>query len=159
MPKPGIDYGGMMHRAMQRLIADVLREVAENGLVGEHHFFITFDTRDDGVQMADWLRERYPEEMTIVIQHWYDSLEVTDTGFSITLNFGDSPEPMVIPFDALRTFVDPSVEFGLRFETQDSDEDEDKDETDSQAAPDSDDDPDSPPPGGGEVVQLDRWRK
>ena len=157
MPKPGIDYGGMMHRAMQRLIADVLREVAENGLVGEHHFFITFDTRDDGVQMADWLRERYPEEMTIVIQHWYDSLEVTDTGFSITLNFGDSPEPMVIPFDALRTFVDPSVEFGLRFETQDSNEDED--ETDSQAAPDSDDDPDSPPPGGGEVVQLDRWRK
>ena len=159
MPQAGIDYGGMMHRAMQRLIADVLREVAENGLVGEHHFFITFDTRDDGVQMADWLRERYPEEMTIVIQHWYDSLEVTDTGFSITLNFGDSPEPMVIPFDALRTFVDPSVEFGLRFETQDPDEDEDKDETDSQAAPDSDDDPDSPPPGGGEVVQLDRWRK
>lgn len=161
MQKPGIDYGGMMHRAMQRLIADVLREVAENGLVGEHHFFITFDTREDGVQMADWLRERYPEEMTIVIQHWYDSLEVSDCGFSITLNFGDSPEPLVIPFDALRTFVDPSVEFGLRFETQDPEEDqgEAEGETDADDMPGSDDDPDGPPPGGGEIVQLDRWRK
>lgn len=161
MQKPGIDYGGMMHRAMQRLIADVLRGVADNGLVGEHHFFITFDTREDGVQMAGWLRERYPEEMTIVIQHWYDSLEVSDSGFSITLNFGDSPEPLVIPFDALRTFVDPSVEFGLRFETQDPDEDqgEAEGETDADDIPGSDDDPDGPPPGGGEIVQLDRWRK
>ena len=103
----GIDYGGMMHRAMQGLIADVLHGVAQDGLPGEHHFFITFDTREEGVEMASWLRDRYPDEMTIVIQQWFDNLTVTDEGFSITLNFGNSPEPMVIPFDAIRTFVDP----------------------------------------------------
>ena len=164
MARSGIDYGGMTHRAMQGLIADVLEGVAENGLPGEHHFFITFDTRDEGVEMADWLRERYPEEMTIVIQHWFDNLTVDDQGFTITLNFGNSPEPMRVPFDALRTFVDPSVEFGLRFETQDGDEDEDEDEEagaefDLDVADSSDDGPDDVPPGGGEVVQLDRWRK
>lgn len=160
MAQSGIDYGGMMHRAMQGLIADVLEGIAENGLPGEHHFFITFDTREDGVEMADWLRERYPEEMTIVIQHWFDNLTVDDEGFTITLNFGNSPEPMRIPFDALRTFVDPSVEFGLRFDTQDGDEDEDdSEEYDLEAPDEGDDDGPDEPPGGGEVVQLDRWRK
>ena len=153
-----IDYGGMMHRAMQGLIADVLHGVAQDGLPGEHHFFITFDTRDEGVEMADWLRERYPEEMTIVIQHWFDSLEVRPEGFAITLNFGDSPEPLYIPFDALRTFVDPSVEFGLRFETQvEDDEDEDEDEADD--ALDGGEGAEDAPKGGGEVVSLDKWRK
>ncbi|RNF34914.1 SspB family protein [Paracoccus methylarcula] len=155
MTRSEIDYGGMMHRAMQGLIADVLRDVAEHGLPGEHHFFITFDTREDGVEMADWLRERYPEEMTIVIQHWFENLIIDEEGFNITLNFGNSPEPMRVPFDALRTFVDPSVEFGLRFETQDSDEDE----PDEDDGPDHEDDGPDDPPGGGEVVQLDRWRK
>lgn len=154
MARSDIDYGGMMHRAMQALIADVLQRVADHGLPGDHHFFITFDTREPGVEMADWLRERYAEEMTIVIQHWFDNLTVDDEGFSVTLNFGNSPEHLRIPFDALRTFVDPSVEFGLRFETQESDDDDDDDEDD-----DEDDGPDSTPPGGGEVVQLDRWRK
>lgn len=153
----GIDYGGMMHRAMQGLIADVLQGVAQDGLPGEHHFFITFDTRDEGVEMADWLRERYPEEMTIVIQHWFDDLRVTHEGFGITLNFGNSPEPLYVPFDSVRTFVDPSVEFGLRFETQEPD-DEAEDEEDE--APDPlQAEPPAPPPGGAEVVSLDKWRK
>ena len=156
MSRTEIDYGGMMHRAMQGLIANVLRGVAEHGLPGDHHFFITFDTRDEGVEMAAWLRERYPEEMTIVVQHWFDNLVVDDEGFTITLNFGDSPEPMRIPFDALRTFVDPSVEFGLRFETQESDDDDDDDFDGDE---DDEDGPVDTPPGGGEVVQLDRWRK
>ena len=159
MARSGIDYGGMMHRAMQGLIADVLESVAEQGLPGDHHFFITFDTRDTGVEMADWLRERYPEEMTIVIQHWFENLTVDDEGFTITLNFGNSPEPLRIPFDALRTFVDPSVEFGLRFETQEDDDDEGEDEAESAGDDNGDDSPDGPPSGGGEVVQLDRWRK
>ncbi|PZO65608.1 MAG: hypothetical protein DI498_08975 [Paracoccus denitrificans] len=152
-----IDYGGMMHRAMQGLIADVLEGVAEQGLPGNHHFFITFDTREDGVEMADWLRERYPEEMTIVIQNWFDGLKVTDEGFSITLNFGNSPETLVIPFDALRTFVDPSVEFGLRFESPDDDEDDDAEEE-----VDAGDEPAAvpeKPSTGGEVVSLDKFRK
>ncbi|WCR15214.1 hypothetical protein JHW44_06190 [Paracoccus seriniphilus] len=152
----------MMHRAMQGLIANVLRSIATDGLPGEHHFFITFDTRDEGVEMADWLRERYPEEMTIVIQHWFDNLTVDDDGFSITLNFGNSPEPMRIPFDALRTFVDPSVEFGLRFESPEDDEADEDEEVDAEFALDVEDEGDDPgdgPDGGGEVVQLDRWRK
>ncbi|WCR09371.1 hypothetical protein JHW45_09535 [Paracoccus stylophorae] len=160
MARSEIDYGGMMHRAMQGLIADVLESVAREGLPGDHHFFITFDTRDDGVEMADWLRERYPEEMTIVIQNWFDDLRIDEDGFNITLNFGNSPEPMRIPFDALRTFVDPSVEFGLRFETQDGEDDEDEDgEFQIEEGDGGDDSPDDSPPGGGEVVQLDRWRK
>ncbi|WP_111557540.1 SspB family protein [Paracoccus sediminilitoris] len=160
MARSELDYGGMMHRAMQGLIAEVLRKVARDGLPGDHHFFITFDTRDDGVEMADWLRERYPEEMTIVVQNWFDNLTVADDHFTITLNFGNSPEPLHIPFDALRTFVDPSVEFGLRFETQDG-EDEDEDaEVDADFDLNAEDDgDDTPPSGGGEVVSLDRWRK
>ena len=155
-----IDYGGMMHRAMQGLIADILERVSEHGLPGDHHFFITFDTRDEGVEMADWLRDRYPEEMTIVIQHWFDNLTVDEDGFTITLNFGNSPEPLRIPFDALRTFVDPSVEFGLRFETQDDDDEDDDDEiNDDLLSDENDDGPDDSPTSGGEVVQLDRWRK
>lgn len=145
-----IDYGNLMHAAMRRLIAQVLRDVAKTGLPGDHHFFITFDTRHPEVEMADWLRERYPEDMTIVVQHWFENLEVTDSEFSITLNFGDNPEPLVVPLDALRTFVDPSVEFGLRFETQIA-----------PPPPDNDDDPDPEPEQDPEhqVVQLDRFRK
>ncbi|WP_282602940.1 ClpXP protease specificity-enhancing factor SspB [Paracoccus sp. PARArs4] len=160
MARAGIDYGGMMHRAMQGLIAEVLRKIADEGLPGDHHFFITFDTRDEGVEMADWLRQRYPEEMTIVIQHWFDNLVIEDDHFTITLNFGNQPEPLVIPFDALRTFVDPSVEFGLRFETQDDDDDEEDEEEGAEFELDAEDDgDDTPPSGGGEVVRLDRWRK
>ena len=123
-----IDYGNLMHKAMRGLIQTVLTDVADNGLPGAHHFFITFDTRHPEVEMAEWLKSRYPEEMTVVIQHWFENLAVTDDGFSITLNFGNSPEPLYIPFDAVHTFVDPSVEFGLRFETQDFDEEEDDEE-------------------------------
>ncbi len=126
-----IDYGTLMHRAMRGLIQTVLADVARDGLPGAHHFFITFDTTYPGVELADWLHDRYPTEMTVVIQHWYENLIVTDDGFAVTLNFGNNPEPMVIPFDAVRTFVDPSVEFGLRFETQSSDDDEDEDDDDA----------------------------
>lgn len=119
-----IDYGNLMHEAMRGLIRKVLTDVCENGLPGEHHFFITFDTGHPDAELADWLFDRYPGEMTVVMQHWYDNLEVTDEGFSVTLNFGDTPEPLYIPYDAIKTFVDPSVEFGLRFETQ-TEEDED----------------------------------
>lgn len=116
-----IDYGNLMHAAMRGLIRKVLSEVEAKGLPGEHHFFITFDTMHPDVEIADWLSDRYPGEMTVVMQHWYDNLDVGTEGFSVTLNFGDSPEPLYIPFDAIRTFVDPSVEFGLRFESQEGD--------------------------------------
>ncbi|WP_374428590.1 SspB family protein [Tabrizicola sp.] len=147
-----IDYGNLMHRAMRGLIQSVLTEVAEHGLPGAHHFFITFDTTHPDVQMAAWLKERYPTEMTVVIQHWYENLVVTDEGFSITLNFGNNPEPMVIPFDALRTFVDPSVEFGLRFETQEQDEDEDDEDVEIEVE-------EEPVRQDAEIVSLDQFRK
>ena len=147
-----IDYGNLMHQAMRGLIQTVLSDVAENGLPGQHHFFITFDTMHPDVEIADWLSDRYPDEMTVVMQHWFDGLDVTDEGFSVTLNFGDNPEPLYIPYDAIKTFVDPSVEFGLRFETQDEDE-EDTDE-----APATEPEP-TKQQGDAEIVSLDRFRK
>lgn len=151
-----IDYGNLMHNAMRGLIQSVLTDVSKHGLPGNHHFFITFDTTHPDVSIADWLRARYPAEMTIVIQQWFENLDVTDTGFSITLNFGNNPEPLVIPFDALCTFVDPSLEFGLRFETH-SDDDDDEPE-DDEGADGKDDAPDAPPHEA-EVVSLDKFRK
>ena len=147
-----IDYGNLMHRAMRGLIQSVLTDVAEHGLPGAHHFFITFDTTHPEVQLADWLKERYPTEMTVVLQHWFENLIVTDEGFSVTLSFGNNPEPMVIPFDALRTFVDPSVEFGLRFEPQEQDDDDDEEEEDIEVE-------EEPERQAAEVVSLDQFRK
>ena len=158
-----IDYGNLMHRAMRGLIHRVLSDVAGRGLPGDHHFFITFDTTHPDAGIADWLKQRYPTEMTVVMQHWFDDLEVTEDGFSVTLNFGDSPERMIVPFDAIKTFVDPSVEFGLRFETGEHSEDEDPSppdpprplrdrEKESQK-------PDGAKTGKADVVRLDSFRK
>ncbi|MDX2482256.1 MAG: ClpXP protease specificity-enhancing factor SspB [Pseudodonghicola sp.] len=150
-----IEYGNLMHQAMRGLIRTVLKDVQDHGLPGAHHFFITFDTTHPDVQIAEWLSQRYPEEMTVVMQHWYDNLEVTDEGFSITLNFGDSPEPIYVPYDAIKTFVDPSVEFGLRFEAaEDEDEDETAIETPDAPAPQPDEDR-----ADADVVSLDSFRK
>ncbi len=150
-----IDYGNLMHQAMRGLIQKVLEDVAAHGLPGQHHFFITFDTMHPDVEIADWLSDRYPNEMTVVMQHWFDNLEVTDEGFSVTLNFGDTPEPLYIPYDAIRTFVDPSVEFGLRFETQGDDGSEDDD-----PFGDEPEDGDTPPaPRDAEILSLDKFRK
>lgn len=153
-----IDYGNLMHRAMRSLLIELLTEISETGLPGEHHFFITFDTTHPGVDIADWLRERYPEDMTIVMQHWFDNLIVTPDQFSITLNFGNQAEPLVIPFEAIQTFVDPSVEFGLRFEGHE--------EADVEEIPESpmiviDDEEETPkePHQDADVVSLDSFRK
>ena len=150
-----IDYGSLMHRAMRGLVRDVLRGVAETGLPGDHHFFITFDTMHPDVEIADWLSDRYPEEMMVVMQHWFDNLEVGEEGFSVTLNFGDQPEPLYIPYESIRTFADPSVEFGLRFESQ-------EDDAASGPSPVPDPEPEpapEPPKGDAEVVSLDKFRK
>ena len=161
-----IEYGNLMHRALRRLIQEVLEDVRDNGLPGDHHFFITFDTRHPDVNIAEWLMDRYPSDMTVVMQHWFDNLEITDDGFSVTLNFGDAPEPLYIPFEAIKTFVDPSVEFGLRFESQ-SDEDEDGREEENIEAEveDLEIPPVAPEPvaetasADADVVSLDSFRK
>ena len=153
-----IDYGKLMHRAMHGLVREVLADVRDHGLPGAHHFFITFDTAHPDTRLADWLRERHPSEMTVVMQHWFADLEVTDRGLSVTLNFGDTPENLHVPYDAIRTFVDPAVEFGLRFETSDEQEGPVAlvtDEPENEARPaDSDDDR-----RDAEVVSLDKFRK
>lgn len=158
-----IDYGKLMHNAMRGLIQHVLRDVRDNGLPGVHHFFITFDTTHPDVEIADWLRDRYPGEMTVVMQHWFDNLVVEADFFSVTLNFGDQPEDLTIPYDAILTFVDPSVEFGLRFESheeEDEDEEEGEDDlapftevTDEEVKAEEDDKPEA------DVVSLDSFRK
>ncbi|MCF6316175.1 MAG: ClpXP protease specificity-enhancing factor SspB [Marinosulfonomonas sp.] len=166
MSSDTIDYGNLMHRAMRSLIKEVLNDIAKDGLPGQHHFFITFDTMHPDVEIADWLSDRYPGDMTIVIQHWFDNLDVGDVGFAITLNFGDNPEPLYVPYDAIVTFVDPSVEFGLRF---DSGEDGKQDaEVVSIETAEHEDVPEAPmvealdddePPKDAEVVSLDSFRK
>lgn len=168
----GIEYGSLMHEAMRGLIRNVLDQVAKDGLPGAHHFFITFDTSHPDAELADWLSDRYPTEMTVVMQHWYDGLTVTNDGFSVTLNFGDQPEPLYIPYEAIKTFVDPSVEFGLRFEAQEDDEHDEAGE-DDETAPISKLDPapeqgrpkpknpvsENGAPKDADVVSLDSFRK
>ena len=149
-----IDYGTLMHKAMRTLIFDVLKDVEQSGLPGEHHFFITFDTTVEGVDISKWLRKRYPEEMTIVIQHWFDGLNVKEDGFDITLNFGDQPESLVVPFLAILTFVDPSVEFGLRFEQNEDDEQPQFSEMEK-----ANDQEKKSSKKKGDVVSLDSFRK
>lgn len=160
----GINYGRLMHQAMQGLLRTLLSDVAENGLPGNHHFYITFDTTHKGVDMSAHLFDRHPETMTIVIQGWYDNLAVMSDRFTVTLNIDDPrgrgvAEPMVIPFASIQTFVDPSVEFGLRFDAHDS-EDGDEPDDENAAEDDEDDTADSPQNGhDAEIVSLDKFRK
>lgn len=157
-----LDYGSIMNTAMKGFVRDVLAIVAKDGLPGEHHFFITLDTTHPDLEMADWLKERYPDTITIVMQYWFDNLEVAEQGFSVTLNFNDLPEPLFVPYEAILTFVDPSVEFGVKFErTQDeaveSDPATDK-EVSALDAMDGENDADIGV-SEADVVQLDRFRK
>lgn len=154
-----IDYGNLMHEAMRGLIRKVLLDVADRGLPGNHHFFITFDTAHPDAELADWLSDRYPGEMTVVMQHWYDKLEVSEEGFAVTLNFGDAPEPLYIPYDAIRTFVDPSVEFGLRFEQQDSEDAPDKRQRDLPQQTEDELEVPEEAHKDAEIVSLDSFRK
>ena len=114
-----INYGQLINKAFRSVMVDVLSQVAREGLPGKHHFFITFDTTHPGVDMAPTLKSRYPKEMTIVLQEWFADLAVMKDRFSVTLNFGDVPESIVVPFEAIKTFVDPSVEIGFRFDAHD----------------------------------------
>ena len=155
-----LDYGNLLDEAMRGLIRKVLQDISSKGLPGNHHFFITFDTSHPDAELADWLSDRYPGEMTVVMQHWYDGLDVTPDGFAITLNFGDAPEPLYIPYDAIRTFVDPSVEFGLRFEQQESEEEDDDSEENTLDQTDEDElEVAEEPSKDAEIVSLDSFRK
>ena len=113
MKSDEIDYAERMHQSLLGVIRDLLIDTARDGLPGEHHFYLTFDTNHPGVGMPDHLRARHPSTMTVVLQHQYWDLTVTDERFSMQLSFNGKQESLSIPFDALTSFVDPSVQFGL----------------------------------------------
>ena len=119
-----IRYDILAQDALRGVMRKVLGEVARTGLPGNHHFFITFLTGAPGVRISTRLRERYPEQMTIVLQFQYWDLKVTDTGFEVGLSFSDIPEKLEIPFAAVRGFYDPSVNFELEFDVKPPEEEE-----------------------------------
>lgn len=109
-------YDRMVENALRSVIKESLAQAIKFGLIGNHHFYITFRTDFPGVVIADWLHERYPEEMTIVLQNQYWNLKVDDKTFSVSLSFNDIAEPLIIPFAAVTAFADPGVNFGLQFQ-------------------------------------------
>jgi hypothetical protein len=113
-----IRYDILAQEALRGVIRKVLGEVAKAGLPGNHHFFVTFLTGAAGVRISSRLHEKYPEQMTIVLQHQFWDLQVTDTLFEVGLSFGDVPERLVVPFSAIRGFYDPSVNFELEFDVE-----------------------------------------
>jgi hypothetical protein len=111
-----IRYDLLTQQALRGVVRNVLADAAKKGLPGDHHFFITFDTHADGVRMSDRLRGQYPEEMTVILQHQFWDLTVSDQAFEVGLSFGGITERLSIPFESIKAFVDPSVQFGLQFE-------------------------------------------
>lgn len=159
----------MVESALRRVVRDALIEAGEVGLHGNHHFYISFNTSYPGVSIPDYLRHQYAEEMTIVVQHQFWGLDVTDQGFAITLSFNKVQERLEIPFAAVSAFADPSVQFGLQFKV-DSDAIaapvENQITTPSTIEPGQDDTPQpaiaDPAPDDdktGDVITLDSFRK
>lgn len=128
MTEEFIDYGQLIDDAMHVIVQKALRRVAKEGLPGNHHFFISFLTEYPGVQLSEKLRQKYPDEMTIVLQYQFEDLRVDDQGFAVSLSFDNIKEKIEVPFAALTAFADPSVKFGLQFRHIDIDEELDDEE-------------------------------
>jgi len=160
-----IRYDILAQDALRGVIRKVLTEVAATGrLPGDHHFFITFLTGAPGVRISQHLKAKYAEQMTIVIQHQFWDLKVTDSLFEIGLSFSDTPEKLVIPFNAIRGFYDPSVNFELEFDVPLADDDENDAEitaypVDAVAKPEEAETAKSDEKKEGSVVSLDAFRK
>jgi len=166
-----IRYDVLARDALRGVLRRVLTDAAEHGLPGEHHFFITFLSTADGVKLSPRLLAQYPEEMTIILQHQFWDLVVTEDRFEVGLSFGGIPERLVVPFAAIKSFLDPSVQFGLQFEPSEA-----ATETPAAKLPavppasalpvvapepaeESGDDEPAKTSEGAEVVRLDRFRK
>jgi hypothetical protein len=155
-------YDKMVEDALRGVVRKALREAADKGLPGDHHFYVTFDTTHDGAELPDWLRSQYPEQMTIVLQHQFWGLDVEEDRFSVTLSFNNRQERLTVPFAAIASFADPAVKFGLQFETGTGEEERPKSvgkiappppaAAKPAAAP-------APSPNGADVVTLDAFRK
>jgi hypothetical protein len=168
MPVDQLRYDVLVQEALRGMVRDVLAETVNKGLPGDHHFFITFDTAAEGVQLSQRLRAQYPEEMTIVLQHQFWDLKVSDLAFEVGLSFGGATERLHIPFAAIKAFADPSVQFTLQFETLTETADDAAAEParspagpQAPARPTATEPPSDEPanPSGAEVVRLDRFRK
>jgi hypothetical protein len=177
-----IRYDLLTQQALRGVVRNVLADTAKKGLIGDHHFYITFDTQAPGVRLSERMRTQYPEHMTIILQHQFWDLTVSDDAFEVGLSFGGVPEKLSVPFEAIKGFFDPSVQFGLQFEeVTEGAEQPAPAETKpaskkklppapvpaapgaakAEAKPEKIEQPGRPdkPTGGGEVVRLDRFRK
>jgi uncharacterized protein len=173
-----IRYDILAQAALRGVVRTVLADAAKKGLPGDHHFKITFNTTAPGVRLSDRMRARYPQDMTIVLQHQFWDLTVNDTAFEVGLSFGSIPERVAVPFDAVTAFFDPAVQFGFQFETIEGAAAADAGSapatakpTPAEALPAAEQNkpaalptPGTSTPGpdagsGGEVVRLDRFRK
>ncbi len=176
-----IRYDLLTQQALRGVVRNVLTDAAKNGLPGDHHFYIAFDTRAEGVAIPDRLRAQYPEQMTIILQHQFWDLKVGEDGFEVGLSFGGIPTKLTVPFEAVKGFFDPSVQFGLQFEEVGDQEGERPAPANASekgagrpsmiapspapaaapqaAAAPEEPEPEPPSAGGAEVVRLDRFRK
>jgi hypothetical protein len=170
-----IRYDVLARDALRGVLRRVLSDAAEHGLPGEHHFFITFLSTADGVKLSPRLLAQYPEEMTVILQHQFWDLVVSEDRFEVGLSFGGIPERLVVPFNSIKSFFDPSVQFGLQFEPADAPEAAAAPlaagtpapanpaptalPAPAATAPTGNQDEPTKPGEGAEVVRLDRFRK
>lgn len=129
-----IRYDVMVQQALIGVVRKILQDAAKHGLPGEHHFYISFRTDAPGARVSSRLKEKHPEEMTIVLQHQFWDLLVTDHAFEVGLSFGGVPERLLVPFEAMTGFFDPSVQFGLKFAVDEALADNDAGEDDEKSA-------------------------
>jgi uncharacterized protein len=167
-----IRYDVLVRDALRGVLRRVLTDAAEHGLPGEHHFFITFVSTAEGVKLSPRLLAQYPEEMTVILQHQFWDLTVTEDRFEVGLSFGGIPERLVVPFNSIKSFVDPSAPFTLQFEPSDAAAEASEQANLPVAVPapasvpsalpapaaEKQDEPEKPSEGA-EVVRLDRFRK
>ncbi|HWJ73407.1 MAG TPA: ClpXP protease specificity-enhancing factor SspB [Kaistia sp.] len=170
MPEDLIRYDILAQDALRGVVRKVLAEVAKTGLPGEHHFYVTFETRAPGVRISSRMLAQYPEEMTVVLQHQFWDLSVTEHAFEVGLSFNGVPERLLVPFTAVKSFVDPSVQFGLQFESAPAEEGAEDASSEMEAVetsalvldqPAASAEPDAEPekPGEAQIVRLDAFRK
>lgn len=172
MAKDYIGYQALTDAALRSVVRDALKRVEKQGLIASHHFCITFKTEFSGVEIPDFLREQYPEEMMIILQHQYSGLKVKDDHFQVTLSFKKIPATLTVPFAALTQFVDPGVQFGLQFQGSEGEGPSSTGKTTTQSLvsaakptplavskPAPEPVPESEKPAAAEVVSLDAFRK
>ncbi|MDE2446074.1 MAG: hypothetical protein KGO94_07835 [Alphaproteobacteria bacterium] len=170
MPEDLMRYDQLAQNALKGVVREALRRVEKSGLPGDHHFYIQFNTKYPGVNIGARLAERYPREMTVVLQHQFFNLQVTEERFQVELSFDNIPERLIVPFAAIKGFLDPAVQFGLQFEVVEAESAVAAAEKKSKKAVDKPEDSNLPEtatstddvetaPEGPKVVSLDAFRK